>query len=153
MESEPRRGFLETWRAQEALEVKGQYTNAIISLLRDAINLKKDREFWDALNHLGTIVAFIITQEEEDDVALSEAVGVIRDTEVLASTIEGPTSEIRQATVDLFRNDVGRIYFNPLLKFIQDRLRKMGVYSALGRTARIDPKIIDKIPDDQLDDF
>ena len=87
----------------------------------------------------------------DDEEALSGAVRVITDTEALASTITGPTVEIRQATIDLFRNDVGRLYFNPTLEFIQDRLKSMGVYNAVHGFSGIDPNIIDDIPDEALD--
>ena len=154
MESEESRySFMDKYRRETALEVKGQYTSAIISLLKEAVALRKDHLYWDALSHLVTTVAFVIKNSKEDWEALRGPGDLLREIERLANTIEGPTLEIRQATADLFRNEASRQYFDPTLEFIQDRLRSMGVYSAMGGNQRIDPNVIDLIPVDELDRY
>lgn len=154
MESEEsRHSFMDRYRTRTALEVKGQYTNAIISLLKEAIALRKDHLYWDAMSHLATTTAFVIKNTKEDREALRDPGDFLREVERLSHSIEGPTLEIRQATVDLFRNEASRQYFDPMLAFVQDRLKSMGVYSAMGGGARFTPRDIKDFPEELLDRY
>lgn len=114
----------------EALEVKTQYCSMIIQLVKESIDMKRESYYWDALNHLKTTTAFILKRDDEDRDNFQIVSDLISDIRMMSATIEGPTLEIRQATVDLFRNDAAREYFDYVLEYIQEHLK--WIYAQMG---------------------
>ena len=131
-----RRNNMSTQPNLEELNLLYGFVGLVLNLIKEAIDMKRNGQYWYALDHLRDTMCFIIKRESDEE-DIKELIGRIDSVEETSLTITTPDFETTMAKQEYYKDMCAKMLFGKILWRLQEIIDNMGYYAMIkGRGPR-----------------